>query len=211
MPSVGTYHASCSRKRARHSSSMMYPCSTEWAPRRNAALTAPALAACAMTLRPRWWQIANAACSSLSVKNECQWRSHARTHDPAGEIELDVIDTGLDVLADGAHEPIGTVTGQREAGAERVAGRGREEPAARVQTRADVLPRVERPLERDVDEVRGARHPHAPSRPPRGARAGHWRGTARSTPAPRPARSGATRGARARPIARAADRRRAGR
>ena len=29
-----------------------------------------------MTLSPRWWQIAKAACSSLSVKNECQWRSH---------------------------------------------------------------------------------------------------------------------------------------
>ena len=63
-----------------------------------------------------------------------------RPHDPAGEIELDVVDTGLDVLADRAHEPLGSVARQGEARAEGVAGGGREKPATRVEPRATCCP-----------------------------------------------------------------------
>ena len=82
-------------------------------------------------------------------------------HDAAGQVQLDVIDPVLDLLADGADEAVGAVAFARVAGGEEVpAGRG-EEVAGREHPRARVLTRLEGPLPRDVHEVRRARAPHA--------------------------------------------------
>jgi hypothetical protein len=53
-----------------------------------------------------------------------------RPHDAARQIELDVIDTVLDLLADRAHEAVGTVAFERMAGGEEVAAGRREEVPA---------------------------------------------------------------------------------
>ena len=65
-----------------------------------------------------------------------------RPHDAAREIELDVVDAVLDLLADRLDEAVGAVALERMPGGQEVAaGRG-QEMAAGKQARADVLARV---------------------------------------------------------------------
>ena len=75
------------------------------------------------------------------------------THDAAGEVHLDVIDPVLDLLADGFHEAVGAVAFERMARSEEVPAGRRQEMAARVEARPDVLPGIERALPGNVHEA----------------------------------------------------------
>ena len=84
-----------------------------------------------------------------------------RAHDAAGQVQLDVVDAVLDLLADRPHEAVGPVALPRVAGGEEVpAGRG-QEVSGREHPGAHVLARVEGPLPRHVHEVGRARAAHA--------------------------------------------------
>ena len=105
IASVGTYQTSCSRKSSMHSSSRMYPCSTLCAPRRIAAFTA--------------WiggvrhdlELAQLAHFERGVEFVLQQERMPvqvprGTHDAARQVQLDVIDTVLDLLADRLDEAV---------------------------------------------------------------------------------------------------------
>jgi hypothetical protein len=82
-------------------------------------------------------------------------------HDAAGQVELDVVDAGLDALADGAHEVVAAVAAAGELGAQGVAAGGREEPAAGADARPRQPAVVEGAPERHVDVVGDAGGPDA--------------------------------------------------
>src|SRR5262245_30479983 len=84
-----------------------------------------------------------------------------RAHDPAREIELDVVDAVLDLLPDRADKAIRAVAFERMTRRQEVATRAREEVAGREHPRAHVPARVERAFPGHVHEVRGAGAPHA--------------------------------------------------
>ena len=79
-----------------------------------------------------------------------------RPHDAAREIELDVVDPILDLLADGFHPAIGAIDLQRMTGSQEVPARSGEEITAGEQSRADMLPGVEGPLPCDIHEMMSA-------------------------------------------------------
>src|SRR5258705_5115782 len=72
------------------------------------------------------------------------------THDAAREVQLDVIDSVLDLLADRFDKAIRAVALQRVTGGEEVASGCSEKVTARVDARADKLARVESALPRHV-------------------------------------------------------------
>src|SRR6516164_5384992 len=84
-----------------------------------------------------------------------------RPHDTAREVKLDVVDTVLDLLADGFHPTIGAVNLQRMTRGQKMSARGGEEITAGEQPRADMLSGVEGPLPCDVHEVMGAGAAHS--------------------------------------------------
>src|SRR5712691_2400079 len=61
-----------------------------------------------------------------------------RPHDAARQVELDVVDAVLDLLADGFDPPVGAVDLQRMTGGQEVSARGREEMTAGEQAGADM-------------------------------------------------------------------------
>src|SRR5215472_12243807 len=84
-----------------------------------------------------------------------------RPHDAAREVELDVVDAVLDLLADGFHPTIGAVDLQSVTRGQEVSGRGGEEITAGEQPGADMLSGVEGPLPGNVHEVMGAGAAHS--------------------------------------------------
>src|SRR5271155_3194183 len=84
-----------------------------------------------------------------------------RPHDAAREVELDVIDAVLDLLANGLHPTIRTVDLQGVPRGQEMSARGGEEMTAGEQPRPDMLSRVEGPLPSDVHEVVGTGAAHS--------------------------------------------------
>ena len=76
-----------------------------------------------------------------------------RAHDAAREVELDVVDAVLDLLADRFHEAVRPVALECVTRGEEVAAGRREEMAARVKARPDKLPGIERALPGNVHEA----------------------------------------------------------
>ena len=76
-----------------------------------------------------------------------------RPHDPAREVELDVVDAVFDLLANGFHPAIGAVDLQRMTRRQEMPAGGGEEMPAGEQPRADMLSGVEGALPSDVHEV----------------------------------------------------------
>ena len=76
-----------------------------------------------------------------------------RAHDAARQVELDVIDAVLDLLADRLDPAVGPVDLQRVTRGEEVPAGGREEMARCEETRAEVLARLERALPRHIHVV----------------------------------------------------------
>src|SRR5437879_10589965 len=66
-----------------------------------------------------------------------------RAHDAAREVELDVVDAVLDLLADGFDPPVGAVDLQRMTRGQEMSARGGEEMTAGEQPRADMLSGLE--------------------------------------------------------------------
>jgi hypothetical protein len=79
-----------------------------------------------------------------------------RPHDAAREVELDVVDAILDLLADGLHPAVGAINLQCMARGKEVSAGGGEEITAGEQPRADMLSGVEGPLPCNVHEMMGA-------------------------------------------------------
>ena len=71
-----------------------------------------------------------------SSRNECRVAVPRRPHDAAREVELDVVDAVLDLLADRLDEAVGAVALERVTRGQEVAAGGREEMAAGEQARA---------------------------------------------------------------------------
>ena len=84
-----------------------------------------------------------------------------RPHDAARQVELDVVDAILDLLADGLHPTIGAVDLQRMTGGQEVSARGREEMTAGEQAGAHMLSGVEGPLPGNIHEGMSAGAAHA--------------------------------------------------
>src|SRR5215469_5797566 len=80
----------------------------------------------------------------------------SRAHDAAREVKLDVVDTVLDLLADGFHPTIRAVDLQRMTRGQEVSARGGEEITAGEEPRADMLSGIKGPLPCDVHKVMGA-------------------------------------------------------
>src|SRR5581483_10615704 len=78
-----------------------------------------------------------------------------RPHDAARQVELDVVDAVLDLLADGLDPAIGTVDLQRMPRGQEMAPRRGEEMAAGEEPGAEMLSGIEGPLPRDVHEMVG--------------------------------------------------------
>ena len=76
-----------------------------------------------------------------------------RAHDAPGQIQLDVIDSALDLLADRLDEAVRSVTFECVARGQKMATGGRQKMAARIEPRSDELPRIECPLPRNVHET----------------------------------------------------------
>src|SRR3712207_6478040 len=76
-----------------------------------------------------------------------------RPHDAAREVELDVIDAVLDLLADGFHPTIGAVNLQRMARGQKMSARGSKKMTAGEQPGTDMLPGIEGPLPGDIHKV----------------------------------------------------------
>ena len=83
-----------------------------------------------------------------------------RPHDAAREVELDVVDAVLDLLADGLDPAIGAVDLQRMTRGQKVPAGGGEEMTAGEQPGPDMLSGVEGPLPGDVHEGMGAGAAH---------------------------------------------------
>src|SRR6516165_12063323 len=112
-----------------------------WAPSRIALFTASGLVACAAL--PADLE----SSADLVVEQERMGvEVPRRPHDAAREVELDVVDAILDLLADGLHPAVGAVDLQCMARGKEVSAGGGEEITAGEQPRADVLPGVEGPL-----------------------------------------------------------------
>src|SRR5215472_3540630 len=79
-----------------------------------------------------------------------------RPHDAAREVELDMVDAVLDLLADGFYPTVGAVNLPRMTRGQEMSARGGEEITAGEQPRAEMLSGVEGPLPCDVHEVMGA-------------------------------------------------------
>src|SRR5215468_3565677 len=79
-----------------------------------------------------------------------------RPHDAAREVELDMVDAVLDLLADGFDPTIGAVNLQCMTRSQEMSPRRGEEITAGEQPRAEMLSGVEGPLPCDVHEVMGA-------------------------------------------------------
>src|ERR1700747_311569 len=75
-----------------------------------------------------------------------------RPHDASREVKLNMVDTVLDLLADGFDPSIGAVDLQRMTRGEEMPARGGEEITAGEQPRADMLSGIEGPLPCDVHE-----------------------------------------------------------
>jgi hypothetical protein len=84
-----------------------------------------------------------------------------RSHDAAREVELDVVDTVLDLLSDGLHPTVGAVDLQRMTRGQEMSARGGEKMTAGEQPGPDMLTGVEGPLPGDVHEGMGAGAAHS--------------------------------------------------
>src|SRR5262245_18925062 len=84
-----------------------------------------------------------------------------RAHDPAREVELDVVDAVLDLLPDRADKAVRAVAFERVTRRQEVAAGAGEEVTGREHPRAHVPARIERALPGDVHEVRSAGAPYA--------------------------------------------------
>ena len=80
-----------------------------------------------------------------------------RTHDPAGQVQLDVVDAVLDLLADRLHPAVRAIDLDGMTGSEEVSAGGREEMPRGIEARAEVLARVVRALPGHVHVVVRAR------------------------------------------------------
>ena len=94
--------------------------------------------------------MSNAAFSSSARKERVLMPVPRRAEEAAREVELDVIDTVLDLLADRRDEAVRPVALEGVARGEEMAARGRQEVAGGEQARADVLARFEGALPRHV-------------------------------------------------------------
>src|SRR4249920_4198427 len=84
-----------------------------------------------------------------------------RPHDAAGEVERDVVDAVLDLLADGFDPSVGAIDLQRMTRGQEVSARGGEEMTVGEQPRADMLSGVEGPLPGDVHKGMSAGAAHS--------------------------------------------------
>src|SRR6516165_8750290 len=119
-----------------------------WAPSRIALFTASGLVACAAL--PADLE----SSADLVVEQERMGVAvPRRPHDASREVELDVVDAILDLLADGCHPTVGAVNLQCMARGQEVSTGGGEKIAAGEQPRADMLSGVEGPLPCHVHKV----------------------------------------------------------